>query len=169
MVKRGKGRYKKDFGLDELYKSYIEETGNKKNSDNIYERKLYIDRKTYGRLFSDYFSLILEYIYQGKIYKLPHGNGEISIRKSKGKVLLNENGEINVKFLPIDWKKTKEVGKIIYHFNEHTDGYRYSFEWKKGGSIKGGKRSLYKFYAVRKNNRRIKTQIIDKKQDYFVR
>lgn len=43
------------------------------------------------------------------------------------------------KFLPknpaIDWKKTNEVGKHIYHLNLHTDGYSVKSYWFRVGRI----------------------------------
>ena len=33
--------------------------------------------------------------------------------------------------LPIDWKKTREKGKVIYNFNYHTEGYFFGWMWFK--------------------------------------
>ena len=33
--------------------------------------------------------------------------------------------------LAVDWKKTKEKGKIIYNFNYHTEGYFFGWVWFK--------------------------------------
>ena len=33
--------------------------------------------------------------------------------------------------LPIDWKRTKEKGKVIYNFNFHTEGFFFGWVWFK--------------------------------------
>lgn len=74
--------------------------------------------------FRDY---ILE---TGDRIKLPHGFGEFSINKKKRR-RFKSNGEKEFINLPIDWKKTKEKGKIIYNFNHHTEGYFFGWMWFK--------------------------------------
>ena len=65
----------------------------------------------------------------GEKAKLPFGFGEFSINKKKRRKLKGLNNEfVN---LPVDWKKTKEKGKIIYNFNYHTEGYFFGWMWFK--------------------------------------
>ena len=72
-----------------------------------------------------------EYILEtGERVKLPFGFGEFSINKKKRKKIKNNNGREFVN-LPVDWKKTKEKGKIIYNFNYHTEGYFFGWLWFK--------------------------------------
>jgi len=68
----------------------------------------------------------------GEKIKLPYGFGEFSINKKKRKkIKVNpENGKEFIN-LPIDWKKTKEKGKVIYNFNYHTEGYYFGWYWFK--------------------------------------
>ncbi len=33
--------------------------------------------------------------------------------------------------LPVDWKRSKEKGKIIYNFNYHTEGFFFGWTWFK--------------------------------------
>lgn len=77
--------------------------------------------------YTDYFkTYILE---TGERAKLPYGFGEFSINKKKRRKLKGLNDEfVN---LPVDWKKTKEKGKIIYNFNFHTEGYFFGWMWFK--------------------------------------
>lgn len=77
--------------------------------------------------YTDYFkTYILE---TGERAKLPYGFGEFSINKKKRRKLKGLKDEfIN---LPVDWKKTKEKGKIIYNFNFHTEGYFFGWMWFK--------------------------------------
>ena len=61
--------------------------------------------------------------------KLPFGFGEFSINKKRRRKMKGLNDEfIN---LPVDWKKTKEKGKIIYNFNYHTEGFFFGWMWFK--------------------------------------
>jgi nucleoid DNA-binding protein len=77
--------------------------------------------------FNDAFkNYILE---TGEKAKLPFGFGEFSINKKKRRKKKGLNDEfIN---LPVDWKKTKEKGKIIYNFNYHTEGFFFGWMWFK--------------------------------------
>jgi nucleoid DNA-binding protein len=78
---------------------------------------------SFNESFKDY---ILE---TGEKAKLPFGFGEFSINKKKRRKLKGLNNEfVN---LPVDWKKTKEKGKIIYNFNYHTEGYFFGWMWFK--------------------------------------
>lgn len=73
--------------------------------------------------FRDY---ILETGMKGK---LPFGIGDFAISKRKPKrTKVLENGYEMI-ILPIDWKKTKEHGKRIYHMNSHTEGYKFKVKW----------------------------------------
>jgi len=65
----------------------------------------------------------------GEKAKLPSGFGEFSINKKKRRKVKGLNDEfVN---LPVDWKRTKEKGKIIYNFNYHTEGYFFGWVWFK--------------------------------------
>jgi nucleoid DNA-binding protein len=78
---------------------------------------------TFNELFKQH---ILE---TGEKIKMPYGFGDFSINKKKRRKKRGVNDEfIN---LPVDWKKTKEKGKIIYNFNYHTEGYFFGWLWFK--------------------------------------
>jgi len=79
---------------------------------------------TYNEMFKEY---ILE---TGHKAKLPYGFGEFSINKKKRRKMKGINGKEFVN-LAIDWKKTKEKGKVIYNFNYHTEGYFFGWMWFK--------------------------------------
>lgn len=66
----------------------------------------------------------------GNKEKLPCGFGEFSINKKKRKKVNHVDGKEFVN-LPIDWKRTKERGKITYNFNYHTEGYHFGWRWFK--------------------------------------
>lgn len=77
--------------------------------------------------FTDNFkNYILE---TGEKAKLPFGFGEFSINKKKRRKMKGLQDEfVN---LPVDWKRTKEKGKIIYNFNFHTEGFFFGWMWFK--------------------------------------
>jgi nucleoid DNA-binding protein len=77
--------------------------------------------------FNDSFrNYILE---TGDAAKLPYGFGDFTVNKKKRRKMKGLNDEfIN---LHVDWKKTKEKGKIIYNFNYHTEGYFFGWIWFK--------------------------------------
>ena len=71
----------------------------------------------------------------GKKEKLPNGFGEFGISKRKTKRFKQDPSGRNFINLPVDWKKTKEKGKIIYNLNFHTEGYRFYWKWFKSTAI----------------------------------
>ena len=69
----------------------------------------------------------------GEKARLPFGFGDFSIRKKIRRKTKGKNDEfIN---LPVDWKKTKEKGKIMYNFNYHTEGFYFGWLWFKSSVI----------------------------------
>ena len=67
----------------------------------------------------------------GEKAKLSGGIGEFSINKKKRKYLkIDPNGREFIN-LPVDWKRTREKGKIIYNFNYHTEGFYFGWMWFK--------------------------------------
>lgn len=63
--------------------------------------------------------------------KLPWGIGDFAVSKRRPKRYKNlPNGDTIVN-LPIDWKKTKQHGKKIYHMNAHTEGFKFRIKWFK--------------------------------------
>ena len=74
--------------------------------------------------------MIMEHIMEsGERFKLPHGFGEISIHKWKPKRRRKIPDGREVNNLPIDWKKTRELGKKVFHLNHHTGGYKCRWVW----------------------------------------
>lgn len=70
-----------------------------------------------------------EYLLEtGDKARFPYGVGEMAINKKKRKPIVTFNGKDRVN-LPVDWKKTKAKGKVIYLMNHHTDGYFFGWKW----------------------------------------
>jgi len=81
--------------------------------------------------------------FEFKILKL----GTLSLRKRKQEKFMD--GKINER-LPIDWINTKKYKKTVYLMNEHSDGYRYLFDFKR---VTHSNKNYYKFHTARSVNR----------------
>lgn len=133
--KRNKNKVKADFTSKDLYKFYCSRSNKP------------IDSKTYLKALREYNTEILRLIvFDGLDYAMHGRVGSIRIRKFDNSLRLNGEGEIANKLHP-DWAKTKKKwlelypGKtseeikaipnkpIIYHLNEHSDGYVFKWYW----------------------------------------
>lgn len=65
----------------------------------------------------------------GERCKMPWGLGEFAISKKKRRTKYVRKDGSEFIIMPVDWKKTKEKGKRIFHFNLHTDGYGFKWKW----------------------------------------
>lgn len=69
------------------------------------------------------------------------------------------------KSLSIDFKSSIDEGKIIYHLNEHSDGYKYRFYWSK---VPQTFPDRYKYTArLVRQNKRMLAQLIFNHKDYI--
>lgn len=136
------------------YDIFIQENPDEKLSFLEWQNIIY----TFNYNFRDH---ILE---TGDKAKLPWGIGEFSVTKKKGKSEYTnpETGKTR-KILPVDWKKTKEKGKVIYHLNYHTGGYRFKWKWFIYSS-RMAKADIFSFKPSRVSSRLLKHYIT--KQNY---
>jgi nucleoid DNA-binding protein len=116
----------------------------------------------FNESFRDY---ILE---TGESIKFPSGFGEFSIAKKKPEKIKEHNGKKYIN-LPVDWKKTREKGKMVYNFNYHTEGYRFSWYWfKKRSSLSLS--ALWYFKASRITSRLLSHYLkVDEKYQHLYR
>lgn len=138
------------------YKRFSTENPNVKVTYNEWLEIIY----TFNEEFRDY---ILE---TGDKEKLPFGLGPFAITKKKRKTKITApDGKEHIN-LPIDWKKTKEKGKVIYNFNFHTEGYFFGWLWfKKQARMKFP--TLWRFKPSRVSSRMIKHYLdSDKEQQH---
>lgn len=117
---------------------------------------------TFNESFRDY---ILE---TGDKAKFPSGFGEFTINKKKRKRVKVVDGREFVN-LPVDWKRTRERGKITYNFNYHTEGYFFGWIWfKKTARFKNS--DLWYFKACRVASRLIRHYLtINEKYQHIYR
>lgn len=91
-------------------------------------------------------------------FKMPFGLGYVQIVKYKPK-------SYTKKSLSIDYKSSAQYDKIIYHLNEHSNGYKYRLYWSKIPQTFPD-RYKYQLQLVRQNKRHL-AQLIFNHKDYI--
>ena len=91
-------------------------------------------------------------------FKMPFGLCYVQIVKYKPK-------SYTKKSLSIDYKSSAQYGKIIYHLNEHSNGYKYRLYWSKIPQTFPD-RYKYQLQLVRQNKRHL-AQLIFNHKDYI--
>ena len=139
----------KSYTIKDFYNSYSKDMKQYEYKD--------IDYNLFKNIVIDYFKHIQnEVIEKGKQFVLPARFGTISVRKFKAKPGL----------LQVDYKSSKELGKLILLLNDHSDGYRYKFYWdKKKLMIKNC--TKYQMVYTRTNKRRLAQILKNKEKDYI--
>jgi len=142
-----------------------------------------VDRKIFDKISGELFhAFAMSMIKEATTIKLTR-LGDFRIRGFKPKYL-NAAGELKAKILRPDWKKTKEYWAvkygglsavelkkiknkpIIYHMNEHSNGYSYETIWNKQTVAVKGK-SCYYFKAARKYDRERARLIKEEGMTYY--
>jgi len=149
---RGVNKVQNPYTVIEIYSYYESQIGN----NDLY----YVDKEEYCNIVYDFYKHIMEAILKENAeFKMPYGIGELRVHKTKIKL-----NRLNV--LSVDWVNTVDVGKYVYHLNEHTNGFKYFFHWvKKRKKIKN--LFYYKLVMTRENKRLLARLIKTGKYDYF--
>lgn len=137
---------KKSFTIRDMYKAY----------KNIDENTSYLRFK---RILEQFNTNLLDLLLNASEgFKMPHRLGFICIVKYKPKTYTNKS-------LSKDYKTSNELGKTIYHLNEHSNGYKYRLYWSKNENTFP---DIYKYRLslVRANKRKL-AQLIFNKHDYI--
>jgi len=166
--KRGKGKYLADLKSDDLYEYYCEKYGNTHN----------ISKSRFLKILKELNDAKIECIVGSAwTYRMPCRLGDFRVRKRKLKFKLDENGELSTANLKVDYKATKELWasdkdamdnkRLIFHFNEHTDGYNFPWYWdKRTSNVKN--KFYYKVVMTRTHNRYKADLLINNHNlDYF--
>lgn len=66
----------------------------------------------------------------------------------------------------VDWKRTKELGALIYYENEHTKGYYCTFKWRKSRIMPN--RDKYFFQLIRRHDLKMSEYFRTGRVDYPV-
>ena len=89
-----------------------------------------VDKKTWSIVIEEFNKLFAEYLLQtGEREKLPYGLGSFAISKKKTIKIINKKDGTTHIGLPVDWQKSRELGRKIYIMNSHSDGFRAKWKW----------------------------------------
>lgn len=174
-------RNKEKNGLPEIYTFF-----KKKFTKKERESPAFIDYKTFSSVVKDFNQELSRMIIEDAVeFKMPLRLGFVRIKKYKKKPQLKPDGTIDKKNMSINWKASKELwakeypGKtseelkeihhkpLVYHLNEHTDGYGFLLYWNKKGS-NAINRSIYSMVFTFSNNRHLASILKrDIKVDYY--
>jgi hypothetical protein len=145
------GRPRRDWRSTsrETYKLYKAKTGST------------ISYQKFAKVLKTWNCKLMDYVIDtGELVKLPHGIGPITINKRKRDTFRLDKDGNKVYNYAIDFKKSKEAGKRIYHLNYHTEGYSFSWSWFPGLSyIKCS--SIWSFKASRRYARKLAHILLD--------
>jgi len=151
---RGKNKIQNPYTLKDTYKFYCEDVRSSKIYDIPYE--------TYKNICNDFYKEMMNHVVERNgTFKMPYRMGSLFVLKEK--VNVNKlNGH------SVDWKLTNECGKLVFHLNEHTNGYKYTYQWDKK-ETKLPNLYYYRLVPTRANKRRLAELIKTGDYDYFER
>jgi hypothetical protein len=128
-----------------------------KEYDDFYD----VGYKKYRSICENFNKLIIdEILLKAKEFKMPHRLGSLRILKKEMNYSAGKNK------LKINWQETNKHKKVVYHLNDHTDGFNYRWFWSKKNAIVKNK-TIYSFQATRTNKRRLASLLKGKKVDYY--
>ena len=135
----------------DFYKSYMEYV----DDNPLYQ----VEYRKFRDIINDYFRYLRdEIIENGKEVKLPCRMGTLSIVKHKPK-------EYTGKSLRIDYGESKKLGKMVFHLNEETNGFKYRYYWNKQNMLTRNK-TYYQLIMTRENKRRLAYILKNRIRDY---
>ena len=80
-------------------------------------------------------------------------------------IIKHKPKEYTGKSLRIDYAESKKYGKVIYHLNEITNGFKYRYYWNKKNMITKNK-TKYQLIMTRDNKRRLAYILKNRIRDY---
>lgn len=124
--------------------------------------------------YKQWFKIIETYMHEYRDYILESGDlansfwgfGEFSISKKKPKQFyIDKDGNERVN-MAVDWVKTRKLGKKVYLYNYHTDGWSCKWWWNiKTARFKMS--SLFIFKASRVSSRKLKEYLTKTSERYI--
>lgn len=85
----------------------------------------------------------------GAALPLPYGLGKISVQRKKTISTFTGKDGVEHITLPVDWVKTRQTGKKVHFFNDHTDGWRFKWIWFKDSSTGLKLKDIWSFKPAR--------------------
>ena len=105
---------------------------------------------------------------------MPYKIGRLRIRKYKPKIKINEDGTLDKSKLFVDYantnklwstnKEAKKNKKLVFHLNDHSNGYQHRWFWEKRESNIPN-HSAYCFLPSRLNKRTLAKALKDENTD----
>ena len=134
---------------------------------------------TFKSVWRDFIYKVTQSIIEdGKDFAMPFRLGSVGIRKQKIKVIMNEDGSIDKRYLRPDWKATKELWikdedakkakQLVFHLNKHFGGYNAKWFWDKSTCLVPNQ-TAYSLTMTRENKRKLASAIFDEdlEVDYY--
>lgn len=121
---------KEGYSLTHAYKEYKEDC---RERGEVYGK---VNEHIYRKICKDFNEMLVAEAMTGRCVSFPHYMGGLAVRKQ----------EVDFEKLKIDWGETDKLGKIIYHTNQHSDGFFARWMWKTPWNVST---AYYKFVPVR--------------------
>jgi len=164
---RGTNKYIVDYGSDQLYKDYVEYSGNPYN----------LSKKQYRKVWKEFSKKLWDnIIFQNYEFVMPFRLGTIRMKYYKAKLKVLPDGSINYNKVPVDYKSTieywdktpgaRERKELLYFFNEHSDGYMAKVLWDRLTCVTRN-HNRYAFRATRTLKRTVVKAIKEHKVVYY--
>ena len=149
---KGKNKIQNPYTMKDFYEFYIEERKD--------DPSFLVDKSLYYELVDEFYKRAMDYVldHAGE-FKMPYELGTIRVIKRR----VNRDS-LNAK--NVDWAKTNEHGKLIFHLNEHSDYYKYLFQWDKK-DMHCDNLFYYRLPMSRANKRRLARNIKSGEYDYY--
>jgi len=151
---RSENRIKNPYNFSDMYIKY-----EKEHEDNpVYN----VNKDMFYTLCSEFYKEVVQKIInEDKEFKMPYSVGNIYIRKYQPDIT-----DVKKRTSFIDWKNTAKLGKLVYHLNEHTNGFKFTIKWKKKQKVIRYI-EIYKFVPTRMFKRSLAYVIKTKGNDYL--
>lgn len=141
----------KSYTIASFFNHYIQGI----EADTVYD----VPYSMYRQIVTEYFQYLRDQILEeSKEVKLPYRLGSVQIVKKRPK-------HLDGRSLRIDYQATKELNKLIFLTNEHSDYFKYRVHWCKHDVIVPNK-GKYQLVMTRANKRHLAQLIKNKIHDY---
>lgn len=148
---RGPNKAQDPYVMKDMYQYYMRDIEKGSPYDIPYS--------TYVKLCSEFYKAIAEVVKEGGLYIMPYRMGELSVIKKRPK-------KLDFASMSLDWKATSELGKQVFHINDHTNYYKYRFHWKKQEAYFSNK-GKYRMVFTRTHKRDLAKKIKTGNYQYF--
>lgn len=150
--RRSPKKFKAHYTLTDVYQYYL----------RIVDPELHVDYKTFRKLNKQIYNEInQEVLYNSENVQLPYGVGQLVVLKRPMRFGSD-------RIIPLDYKKTKELGKRVFHMNEIRNNQIYKYSWVKVGRVIN--KGYYTFKAIRERTRELSGILQTKPEiEYFDR